>query len=62
MTRSQRTWHAWIWMLLTPALAAGVVIGSIARRNPPGNTAVIPQPEPKPIMGPEPPPVQRERR
>jgi hypothetical protein len=32
MTRSQRRWHLWLWLLLAPALLAGLVL-SVALRT-----------------------------
>jgi hypothetical protein len=31
MTRSQRRWHLWIWLVLAPAVIVGVVIAIRAR-------------------------------
>lgn len=34
MTRKHRRWHAWLWLVLGPLLAAGLVIGILARSSP----------------------------
>ena len=31
MTRSHRTWHFWMWLLIAPLLAAGLAAGVLLR-------------------------------
>lgn len=54
MTRSQRAVHAWGWLMLTPLLIAAVIAGSMGRRPPPTQPAIIPAPTISgPFMGPD---------
>ena len=34
MTRNHRRWHAWVWLVLGPFLALGLVVGLLARPTP----------------------------
>jgi hypothetical protein len=31
MTRSHRKWHLWLWLVLGPLTAAGLVLGLVLR-------------------------------
>lgn len=65
MTRSQRKWHVWIWMLLAPIAVVGAIAGANARRAAPRDTGGVIPTDPAPEVTPAGPPdpvVERPRR
>jgi hypothetical protein len=48
MTRAHRRWHAWLWLVLGPLLAAGFIAGLLARPAPVSEPA---PPEPRQADG-----------